>query len=103
MIHFRFISLFALGATIESMPSEAANSTFEGRAVIAAGSLNPPSPIEGCNRAKRDAEQKASGAGTKRLVSWVRLSRDSDCSLSTTRAGSLGYYYIFTARGTFAN
>ncbi len=31
---------------------------FEGVAAIAAGALNPPNPVEGCNRAKQDAEQK---------------------------------------------
>jgi hypothetical protein len=81
----------------------AAQSTFsmEGRAVKAAGSLNPPNPVELCNAAKRDAEQKAAQAGSIGLVSWDRLSNDSDCRLETQQAGSAGYYFIFTARGVF--
>ena len=74
---------------------------IEGTAAIAAGSINPPNPVEGCNRAKRDAEDKAVKAGTKGLVSWDRLSVDSDCSLSTPGGTGIGYFYIFTAKGNF--
>ena len=74
---------------------------FEGVAAIAAGALNPPNPVEGCNRAKQDAEQKAVNAGTKGLASWDRLSVDSDCSLSQQGATGVGFFYIFKARGNF--
>lgn len=81
--------------------ANAQTSKFEGVAAIAAPSINPPNPVEGCNRAKQDAEAKAVNGGTKGLVSWDRLSTDSDCSLTTSTAGSLGTYFIFTARGNF--
>lgn len=74
---------------------------FEGVAALAAGSLNPPNPVEACNKAKQDAEQKAVNAGTKGLSSWDRLSVDSDCSLSTEGKAGLGYFYIFKASGNF--
>jgi hypothetical protein len=74
---------------------------FEGVAAIAGSSINPPDPVDGCNRAKRDAEAKAAKAGTKSLVSWDRLSNDSDCSLTTSGGRTTGYFFIFTARGNF--
>gem|GEM_PF-3481645 len=88
--------------TVMTFPTQA-QSTFavEGQAVKASGSINPPNPIEACNEAKRDAEQKAAQSGSIGLVRWERLSTDSDCRLQTQRAGSLGYYFIFTARGDF--
>ena len=76
--------------------------SVEGVAAIAGGSLNPPSPVDGCNKAKQDAVQKASIAGFKNLVKWDRLSTDSDCKLTTTSAGSAGFYYIFTVKGVFS-
>lgn len=89
-------------STVLAFPAYAQNTfSVEGRAVKAAGSLNPPDPIETCNAAKRDAEQKAAQAGSIGLVKWDRLSNDSDCRLETQQAGSLGSYYIFTARGVF--
>ena len=90
-----------IGLALIPVAAWAGTVVFEGNAVIAAGSLNPPDPIAACNQAKSNAVEKASAAGTLRLVSWDRLSNDSDCSLKTQRAGSLGYYYIFTARGQF--
>lgn len=101
-MHILRKTLFSLAfsAAAISMAS-AQTSKFEGVAVVAAGSLNPPNPVESCNRAKRDAEEKAVKAGTKGLVSWDRLSNDSDCSLSTQGATGTGYFYIFTARGNF--
>jgi len=74
---------------------------FEGTAAIAAGAINPPDPVEGCNRAKRDAESKAANSGTVSFVSWERLSVDSDCSLTAPGARGVGYFFIFTARGNF--
>jgi len=79
----------------------AATQQFEGTGVIAGASIDPPDPIEGCNRAKQDAEDKAAKAGTKGRASWERLSVDSDCKLSTTKVGRIGTYFIFTARGNF--
>lgn len=90
-------------AVAVAMSSEAVAQTtkFEGTAAIAAGSINPPDPVEGCNKAKRDAEEKAVKAGAKGLESWDRLSVDSDCSLATPGARGVGYFFIFTARGNF--
>ncbi|HLO65314.1 MAG TPA: hypothetical protein VK165_20315 [Azonexus sp.] len=81
--------------------ANAQTSKFEGVVAIAAGSIDSPNPIEGCSRAKRDAEAKAAKAGSIGLVSWDRLSNDSDCSLTTQGARGAGYVYIFTARGNF--
>lgn len=63
--------------------------------------MNPPNPIEGCNKAKDDAYNKAAKSGFQGAASWERLSVDSDCKLTTQAAGKLGYYFIFTARGKF--
>ncbi|MEN9865620.1 MAG: hypothetical protein RL748_1210 [Pseudomonadota bacterium] len=77
-------SLVAILFALVNCPvANAQTSKFEGVAAIAAGSINPPDPVKGCNRAKRDAEAKAANAGNKGLVSWDRLSKDSDCSLTT--------------------
>ncbi|QBF26240.1 hypothetical protein EXN22_11255 [Pseudomonas tructae] len=93
---------FVLAVTVGTIPMASADTVkFEGVAAIAAGAINPPNPVEGCNRAKRDAEQKAVKAGTKGLESWDRLSVDSDCSLSTEGATGVGYFYIFKASGNF--
>ncbi|WP_421850815.1 hypothetical protein [Novosphingobium sp.] len=94
---------FLLCAGLVFVPVAAVASTIsiEGTAALSGGSINPPDPVEGCNKAKMNAEEKASQAGTVRLISWDRLSNDSDCSLSTQRVGSIGYYFIFKARGQF--
>ena len=73
----------------------------DGRAVISGGSLNPADPSEGCDRAKQDARNKAASAGYGGHADWSHLSNDSDCRLETSRAGSVGYFFIFTASGTF--
>jgi hypothetical protein len=73
----------------------------EGVKVIGAGSWNPPNAVDQCNAAKQDATKKAASAGFKGRVVWDHLSVDSDCKLSTTHAGSLGWYYTMTAKGTF--
>lgn len=102
MRHALGLALSICFATVMTFPAQA-QSTFsvEGQAVKASGSINPPNPTEACNEAKRNAEQKAAQSGSIGLVSWERLSTDSDCRLQTQRAGSLGYYFIFTARGVF--
>lgn len=74
---------------------------LEGVAVFARGSINPPSPFEGCDKAKSIAKGKAIKAGYTGRTEWDHLSRDSDCMLKTTRAGTAGYLYTFTAKGTF--
>jgi len=94
------IAIFALAVC---PVANAQTSDFVGLAVIAASSINPPNPVEGCNRAKQNAEAQAVSLGTKGLVSWDRLSSDSDCSLRISTAGSAGTYYIFSARGNFRN
>jgi hypothetical protein len=73
----------------------------DGVAVMAAGSLNPPDPVEGCNRAKQDARNKAAAAGFAGAATWKRLSNDSDCKLDTQGGTTTGYFYIFSASGTF--
>ena len=67
----------------------------------AASSINPPDPIESCDKAKKEATQIAANKGYKGKVEWKRLSVDSDCKLDTQGAGRLGFYYIFTATGVF--
>jgi len=99
--YVRFLGAALVGLGAVAQPALASTRAFEGTAVIAAGSINPPDPVEGCNRAKRDAEAKAAAAGTKRWISWDHLSVDSDCSLTPQGARGAGYYYIFTARGQF--
>ena len=70
--------------------------------MIAAGSINPPSSVDGCNKAKADAQSKATTAGFKGRVEWEHLSIDSDCSLSTTTpAAGMATFYTFTAKGKF--
>jgi hypothetical protein len=98
----RFSVAFGCAAAIAAgMPSAQAQSLeFEGVAAIAAASINPPNPIDGCNRAKEDAKTKAASAGYKGKVDWVRLSNDSDCHLDT-KGGAPGTYFIFTAKGRF--
>ncbi len=100
LMHRKLLAVAAIFLAASPV-ANAQTSKFEGVAAIAAGSINPPNPVDGCNRAKRDAEAKAVNAGTKALVSWDRLSTDNDCSLTTSTAGSAGTYFIFTARGNF--
>lgn len=88
-------------ATAACMVAHAQTQQFDGTAAVAAGSVNPPDPVEGCNKAKRDAEDKAAKAGSKGLVSWEKLSLDSDCKLTSPGAIGVGYFFIFNARGNF--
>jgi hypothetical protein len=73
----------------------------EGVKTVGAGAINPPNPRDTCDLAKKAATDKAASAGFKGRVEWDHLSTDSDCKVSTTRAGSVGVFYIFTAKGTF--
>jgi hypothetical protein len=82
--------------------AEAPAKTFEATKTIGAGSLNPPNPGEACKDAKKNAIEKAASAGFKGKVVWDKLSVDSDCKLSTSHVGHIGYYYTFTAKGTFS-
>ena len=91
-----------LAAAILSTEVVAETQSFEGVAALAAGSINPPNPVEGCNKAKQDAKEKAAKADYKSLVKWERLSNDSDCKLRTEGARGAGYIFIFAAKGTFA-
>jgi hypothetical protein len=74
----------------------------EATKTIGAGSLNPPNPTEGCNGAKKNAIDKAASAGFKGTVVWDKLAGSDDCKLSTSQVGHVGYYYTFTAKGTFS-
>jgi hypothetical protein len=82
--------------------AEAPAKTFEATKTIGAGSLNPPNPGEACKDAKKNTIEKAASAGFKGKVVWDKLSADSDCKLSTSHVGHIGYYYTFTAKGTFS-
>ena len=73
----------------------------EGTKVVGAGAINPPNPRDTCDQAKQDATSKAASAGFKGRVEWDHLSSDSDCKASTTHAGSIGWFYSMTAKGTF--
>jgi hypothetical protein len=101
----KVLSTILLGILIAMSPRAllAQAQTYQaiGTAAIASSSINPPNPIDGCNRAKQDATNKAASAGFKGRVSWDRLSNDSDCKLETQGARGAGSYYIFTATGTF--
>jgi hypothetical protein len=77
-------------------------SKFEGVKASGAGSWNPPNAKDLCDGAKKNAMEKAASAGFKGKVVWDHLSTDSDCQLKTTKAGSLGWFYIMTAKGTFS-
>jgi hypothetical protein len=74
----------------------------EGVKSSGAGSWNPPNPKDLCDGAKKNAIEKAASAGFKGKVLWDHLSSDSDCQLKTTKAGSIGWFYIMTAKGTFS-
>jgi hypothetical protein len=101
----KILSMTVLGIVITMSPTTlfAQTQTYRatGTAAIAAGSVNPPNPIDGCNRAKQDATTKAATAGFIGRVVWDHLSNDSDCKLQTSGARGAGYFYIFTASGTF--
>lgn len=96
------VALVVAGCTKQSDAEGVKDDTFraEGRYVKAAGSMNPPDPVDACNRAKKDATATAAAAGYTGRVEWDQLSTDSDCNLKTQSAGSAGTYYIFTAKGT---
>lgn len=96
------LTIFSLVVAIAPITSFAQTQSFEGVAAIAGASINPPDPIDGCKRAKQDAVKKAEAAGFKGTVVWDHLSNDSDCKLTTQRAGSAGTYFIFTSKGTFS-
>jgi hypothetical protein len=74
----------------------------EGIKTKAAGSLNPPNPTETCNEAKKNAIEKAASAGFRGKVVWDKLSGGDECKISTTQAGHVGWFYTFTAKGTFS-
>jgi hypothetical protein len=74
----------------------------EATKTIGAGSLNPPNPGEACKEAKKNAIDKAASAGFKGTVVWDKLAGSDDCKLSTSQVGHVGYYYTFTAKGTFS-
>jgi hypothetical protein len=97
-------TVFVLITTMSptTLLAETGTEKFEATKTLSAGSLNPPNPKEACIDAKKNAIEKAASAGYKGTVVWDHLSSDSDCKLSTTRAGHIGYYYTFTAKGTFS-
>jgi hypothetical protein len=100
----KMLSMTVSGIVIAMSPMTVAQAqTYRatGTAAIAAGSINPPNPVDGCNRAKQDATNKAASAGFRGRAAWDRLSNDSDCSLQTPGGRGVGYFYIFTATGTF--
>ena len=99
-----FTTVFALIAIASptTLLAQAPTMKVEATKTIGAGSLNPPNPGEACKEAKQNAIDKAGSAGFKGTVVWDRLSSDSDCQLTTSRVGHIGYYYIFTAKGTFS-
>src|ERR1700710_74312 len=74
----------------------------EGVKSSGAGSWNPPNPKDLCDGAKQNAMDKAASAGFKGKVVWDHLSSDNDCQLKTTKAGSLGWFYTMTAKGSFS-
>lgn len=98
----------AFCVTVSAIPIGMATSpgrntrTFEGVEAVAAASINPPNPVTSCENAKQDARVKAQNAGYTRLVSWARQSNDSDCQLTTQGKPGVSYFFIFTAKGNFA-
>jgi hypothetical protein len=98
------MTVIAILATMSSttLLAEPGTEKFEATKTLSAGSLNPPNPKEACIDAKKNTIEKAANAGFKGTVVWERLTSDSDCKLSTTRVGHIGYYYTFTAKGTFS-
>ena len=101
----KILCLAVLGiATVMSpttLLAQAATYQATGTAAIAGASINPPDPVDGCNRAKQDATKKAATAGYSGHVEWDHLSVDSDCKLKTSGAASTGFFFIFTASGKF--
>jgi hypothetical protein len=68
LIHRKLLAVAVIVLAVSPV-ANAQNSKYEGVAAIEAASINPPNPVDGCDRAKRDAEAKAVKAGTKGLVS----------------------------------
>lgn len=99
------LSMTVLGIVMAMSPvtllADTPSAKFEGVKATGAGSWNPPNAKEHCDGAKQNATKKAADAGYKGRVVWDHLSVDSDCQLKTTQAGSLGWFYIMTAKGTF--
>ena len=96
------IAILAAMSSTTLLAQTPATIKVEGIKNKAAGSLNPPNPTEACNEAKKNAIEKAANAGFRGKVVWDKLSSGDDCKISTTKAGSLGYYYTFTVKGTFS-
>jgi hypothetical protein len=99
------IAVIALLTTMSSTTLLAQTSPtikVEGVKSSGAGSWNPPNPKDLCDGAKKNAMEKAASSGFKGKVVWDHLSSDSDCQLKTTKAGSIGWFYIMTAKGTFS-
>lgn len=101
----KILSMTVLGIVTAIWPitlrAESQTYRAEGVKTVGAGAINPPNPKDTCNAAKQDATNKAASAGFKGRVVWDHLSTDSDCKLQTTHAGSIGWFYIMTAKGTF--
>lgn len=99
----KMLTIASLAFAVASMPPAlfAKTTKVEGRAVKAAGAINPPDPVAWCKRAKDAAWQNAINQGLGPVETWDHLSVDSDCKLTTSGAARMGYYYIFTARGNF--
>ena len=102
LLPFSLIALIAVPALTSREALAADSFEAEGTAVKAAGSINPPNPIEYCDKAKADAKSKAAAAGFKGRVEWQHLSVDSDCKLTTsTPSAGTATFFIFTAKGKF--
>ena len=97
----RVVLIGVSGLSASMLQAQSSFFQAEGVTAIAAGSINPPNPVAACEGAKKNASDKAIGAGFPKLVEWSRLSNDSDCSLQTQGARGAGYLYIFTAKGKF--
>jgi hypothetical protein len=100
----KIIVMTALGIAVALSPLAALGQTksFSAGVAIFGASLNPPNPIEGCDKAKKAATENAAKAGFKGAVTWDHLSTDSDCKLTTHRAGNAGVSFVFTATGKFS-
>lgn len=99
------ITVIAILTTMSSttlLAQTPATMKVEGVKSSGAGSWNPPNPKDLCDGAKKNAMEKAASAGFKGKVVWDHLSSDSDCQLKTTKAGSVGWFYTMTAKGTFS-
>ena len=94
--------LFTIASPTALLAQTPPTMKVEGIKTKSAGSLNPPNPTEACNEAKKNAIEKAASAGFKGKVVWDKLSGGDDCKLTTTQAGHVGWFYTFTAKGTFS-